>query len=415
MSPRARCFLAALLLAGCELSLEGRGPVPTVGSDQNDARNEPEPAASDAHVRESDPDASVDGARDGDPVDATAMPADDDAGSDPGAAPDAAIDAPDSGAAATGETVFVSVGGENNIPWLYTSCDGHTWLRRVLSLPAGHPTAGEGAGLRGIGYGAGTFVITGGGSVNGGNARLLARSVDGVNWQWEQRPLSCTDCQWMGGAAFLDDGKGGGVWIAGGGIGTRLFSRDDGRSWQTSSTQGMAPYRRFRSAGARAVGAGQGVLTVVELAAPGASEPVLWHDSAQPIAHESVYIAAGNGAFVVIWYDDGCRFLREGDSFEPCDLPSGHDPVLTSVVFGNGKFSILGRGAPIESSDGEHWTLANSGDGADFRDVTYAAGSYVTPRAYSSDAIAWEDASPPASNASAIAAGRLAAGQSCPR
>jgi hypothetical protein len=408
----ARCWLSALLLAGCELSPESSGkPLdmadePPDARAQADAESTPENRAEDAEAtaRDASQEATPDGSAGGDGLDG---------GHDASSANDGEISRPEGDASASGETVFVSVGSEDNTPWLYTSCDGRAWTRRTLSLPSGHPT-GAGGGLRGIGYGAGTFVITGGGAANGGNVRLLGSSVDGVTWQWEEGPLACTNCQWMGGAAFLDDGKDG-VWIAGGGTGTRLYSKDHGRSWQTSSGEGLAPYRRFRSDGTRAVGAGQGVLTVVELAAAGASEPAIWHDSAEPVAHESVYIAAGNGAFVVIWYDDGCRVLRDGTTFHECDLPSGHDPILTSVVFGDGKFSILGHGAPLQSSDGEHWTLADSGTGSDFRDVAYADGTYATSELYSTDASDWKAASPSALNGTAIAVGKLRDGRSCPR
>jgi hypothetical protein len=320
---------------------------------------------------------------------------------------------PDAGTGPSGDPLFVSVGGEDNTPWLYTSCDGRSWTRRTIALPAGHPTGGEGSGLRGVGYGGGTFVVTGGGTVGGQNVRLIGRSNDGVSWQWEEGP-SCTDCQWMGGAAWLDDGATG-IWIAGGGGGTRLYSRDVGRSWaQSSGPGGLAPYRRFRSAGARAVAAGQGVLSVVELAPAGASEPVVWHDSPGS-PHESVFVAAGNGAFVAVWYDDGCRWLRTGStSWQTCSLPAGRDPVITSVVFGNGKFSILGHGAPIESTDGEHWTLASSGTGTDFRDVAFGDGTYVTSGSYSSDARSWQTATRAAEHGYAQAVGRLASGRSCP-
>ena len=125
--------------------------------------------------------------------------------------------------------------------------------------------------------------------------------------------------------------------------------------------------------------------------------------------------AAGNGAIVAVWYDDGCRWLREGTSWKPCSLPAGRDPVITSVVFGDGKFSILGHGAPIESSDGEHWTLAPSGDGTDFRDVAFDHGTYTTPGSYSSDARTWRSADPGAEHGAAMAAGPLANSASCPR
>jgi hypothetical protein len=320
----------------------------------------------------------------------------------------------DGSAGASGEWAFVSVGGEGNTPWLYTSCDGRTWTRRTIALPAGHPSGGEGSGLRGIGYGAGTFVITGGGTVGAQNVRLLGRSRDGVSWQWEERQAgACGDCQWLGGAAWLDDGNGG-VWIAGGGSGSRLYSKDGGRTWTESDARGRAPYRRFRSDGARAVGAGQGVLTLVELTPASADEPVIWHDSDGP-PHESVFVAAGNGAFVAVWYDDGCRFLREGTTWRTCDLPAGRDPVITSVAFGNGKFSILGHGAPIESTDGEHWTLASSGTGTDFRDVAFGNGTYVTSGSYSSDGRSWQNASSSAEHGYAQAAGRLGDGHACPR
>ncbi len=321
-----------------------------------------------------------------------------------------ASSASDASTPSPGETVFVSVGSSDNTPWLYTSCDGRAWTRRLLDLPADQPMRG----LRGVAYGAGTFVITGGGSLDGRNVRLIGRSEDALNWQWEQRPLACSDCQWLGGAAFLDDGAQG-IWIAGGGTGTRLYSRDGGRSWQTSSAQGLSAYRRFRSAGARAVGAGEGVLTVVELAAAGASEPVVWRDSAQPIAHESVFIAAGNGTFVVVWHENGCLFLGADGSWQSCRLPSERDPVITSVVFAADKFTILGRGAPLESRDGQEWKLAAGPRGSDFRDVVHGAGVYATPRQHSVDAANWQSANPSAESGTALAVGTLATGLRCPR
>ena len=247
-----------------------------------------------------------------------------------------------------------------------------------------------------------------------GTSRSLGRSRDGVSWQWEERQAgACGDCQWVGGVAWLDNGSGG-VWVAGGGTGTRLYSKDDGRTWTQSNARGRNAYRRFRSDGVRAVGAGQGVLTVVELAPTSAAEPVTWYDSDGP-PHESVFLAAGNGAFVAVWYNDGCRFLREGTTWAPCVLPEGRDPVITSVVFGNGKFSILGHGAPLESTDGEHWSLASSGTGTDFRDVAFGNGTYLTPWSYSPDGRSWKNATRSAQNGYAVAAGRLGDAHACPR
>lgn len=419
---RTLCWLSHVLVVtcvtACETSPASSGPV-----DEDASGEWREPF--DAEVRVDADDAGA-AAHDADAFELeanTTMPSDTDASVEVAPMTDASFSltprdggpATDARAQANGETLFVSVGGEDNTPWLYTSCDGRAWTRRTLELPPGHPTLGEGAGLRGVGYGAGTFVITGGGSVSSGNARLMGRSVDGVTWEWEQRPLACGDCQWIGGAALLDDGHDR-LWIAGGGTGARLYSRDDGKSWQTSSGQGMAPYRRFRSLAARAVGAGQGLLTIVEFAPAGSSEPVLWRDSAQPIGHESVFIAAGNGTFVAVWYDDGCRYLPAGaTSWRSCDLPEDRDPVITSVVFGDGKFSILGHGAPIESVDGEHWTMTRDGDGSDFRDVAHAAGSYATPRLHSRDGADWESADPSAEQGTAVAVGALGNGLRCPR
>ena len=405
---RTRAFICSVLLTACEASPAGRGPLAADAGEpqheQFDAQSVVSPSERDTSPpEESSPDSDARVAM----ADAARVEMGEPTRSDASDVPDGSS-AGDARAPGPGETVFVSVGSSDNTPWLYTSCDGRSWTRRLLELPADQPMRG----LRGVAYGAGTFVITGGGSLDGRNVRLIGRSEDAVNWQWEQRPLACSDCQWVGGAAFLDDGAQG-IWIAGGGTGTRLYSRDGGRSWHTSSAQGLSAYRRFRSAGARAVGAGEGVLTLVELAAAGASEPVVWRDSAQPIAHESVFIAAGNGTFVVVWHEDGCLFLGADDRWQPCRLPSERDPVITSVVFADGKFTILGRGAPLESRDGREWTLTTGPRGSDFRDIVHGAGVYATPRQHSDDAANWQNANPSAENGTALAVGTLASG--CPR
>lgn len=407
MAARAHCCLWLALVA-CEASPAGSGPlVDDAGRTQRE-HLDAQVTARPSDEEESAPDQTSSSS------DARSTAQDDlEAGvltvSDAGHGVDTGSDG-DGSESSERDTVFVSVGSHDNTPWLYTSCEGRAWMQRALELPMDRALRG----LRGISYGAGTFVITGGGSLDGRNVRLIGRSTDALTWHWEEVPPACSDCQWVGGAAFLDDGTRR-LWIAGGGVGTRLYSRDDGRSWQTNRERGISAYRRFRSLGSRAVGAGEGVLTIVELAPPGAAEPVTWRDSAQPIDHESVFIAAGNGAVVVVWHRDGCLYLREDDSWQPCNLPSDRDAVITSVVFGAGKFTILGRGAPLESPNGVDWTLSAAPPGSDFRDVVHGAGLYVTPGQHSDDAANWESSSPSAEYGTALAVGALAAGLRCPR
>jgi hypothetical protein len=211
--------------------------------------------------------------------------------------------------------------------------------------------------LRDVAYGDGVFIAVGG-DLNS----MVMRSLDAVHWQEDLHssqgcsdsgyPSSCNN--WMGGVAY-----GGGVWLAGGGNGALMRSRDAGLSWQ-----GVHP-----------------------------------KNTPNPIRH----MAAGSGRFVA-GADQGAVFVSQdaGDSWTRFDLWTGHSQAEgMRVAHGAGSFIAWGswwNGSQIEqacfvSSDkGDHWkacaaSVANSNsfvyDGT--RWVTRAAGGYAT----SSDGVAW--------------------------
>jgi hypothetical protein len=213
--------------------------------------------------------------------------------------------------------------------------------------------------LRDVAYGAGVFIAVGG-DLNS----MVMRSLDAVHWQEDLHPLQgCNDpgypssCNnWMGGVAYAD-----GVWLAGGGNGALMRSRDAGATWQ-------------------------GV-----------------HPKLTPNAIR--HMAGGSGRFVA-GADQGAVFVSPdaGDSWTRFDLWTGHSQAEgMRVAHGGGSFIAWGswwNGSQMEqscfaSSDkGDHWnpcaaSVAKSSsfvyDGA--RWVTRTSGGYAT----SSDAVSWTE------------------------
>jgi hypothetical protein len=335
-----------------------------------------------------------------DGVDATAgpdvnTPATDGSSTTPDHHPDAASPG--------GVAVFVAVGYDSkaaSAPRVATSCDGTVWKNQTINLPGGSWTDPEPNGLRGLGFGGGRFVAVGGGTgVSNINTRRLYVSTDAVNWVHEDQSYECaggscntsnvcTSCQFMGDAAWLDDGTANGVWVMGGGNADHRYSIDAGVSWKRLTTKGtVGQYRRMASAGGVGAATADSGVSIIHLA-PGQTPPVTWVDQAMPKVTEPS-LAVSNGTAVAVWWDTDCHVFTAG-AWQNCTLP--HAPTaITSVVF-DGAFRIVGRDPPYVSTDGVTYTQTATTGGSDFRQVRFGGGIYVAPDAkrWSKDGVLWE-------------------------
>lgn len=233
--------------------------------------------------------------------------------------------------------------------------DGYTllvgvgsWGLRARSSDAaswsycGNPSTGDDHSpdlLRAVGYGAGVFIAVGG-DQNG----MVMRSLDGEHWEEDVHPTSAcpgetypSSCKnWLGAVAYHD-----GVWLAGGGNGATMRSRDDGRSWR-GLHQGF-PEKHIRALGAGAgrfiAGTDGGGLYVTSDDGDSWSPKSVW--SGAP-SNAVLRIAYGNQVFVAYSETGDACFVSHdlGDSWQPCARAAQGG---TSYVF-----------------DGERWIAALS-------------------------------------------------------
>jgi hypothetical protein len=194
------------------------------------------------------------------------------------------------------------------------SSDGSSW-----SYCGAKPTGDDHTPdlLRNVGYGEGVFIAVGGDK----NGRVM-RTLDGVHWQDDVHPTNAcgkesypnTCLTWMGGVAYLD-----GVWLAGGGNGATMRSRDAGASWQ--AVRGGFPEKHIRG------------------------------------------MAAGSGLFIAST-DGGALYVsgNAGDSWTAKNIWSGaSSSAYLHVVHGEGTFIAFAQGACFISSDrAETWQACAS-------------------------------------------------------
>jgi hypothetical protein len=132
-------------------------------------------------------------------------------------------------AGAAGSTDALRILGVGDFGLRARSSDGTSW--RYCGNPAQSDDHSPDL-LRAVAYGGGVFIAVGGDQ----NGRVM-RSLDGEHWDEDVHPLdACPDetypsscSNWMGGVAYLSAPQ---VWLAGGGNGATMRSRDGGRTWE---------------------------------------------------------------------------------------------------------------------------------------------------------------------------------------
>jgi hypothetical protein len=212
--------------------------------------------------------------------------------------------------------------------------------------------------LRDIGYGAGVFIAVGG-DLNS----MVMRSLDAVHWQEDLHPTkgcsdpsfpsSCTN--WMGGIAFAD-----GVWLAGGGNGAVMRSKDAGLTWQgVHPAVTPTPIRHMAAGSGRFVAGGDaGAVFVSADAGDSWKRFDLWSDHSQA---QGMRVAHGAGSFIAwgSWYngngfDKSCFVsVDKGDHWKACDASVA---TSTSFVYDGTRWVTQVAKGYATSTDGVAWT-----------------------------------------------------------
>jgi hypothetical protein len=300
-----------LLLGACSSSAKSTAPAPR-DAGVRDAAGDDEPAAGGGGDQGG---ASGRGGRGGTQGlggrgggGAGGMPA---AGSGGGSAGHVAAGSGGGESTAPGTTLLVGAGDYGLRGW---SSDGEAWMY------CGDKAAGNDHVpnlLRNIGYGDGVFIAVGG-DANG----MVMRTLDGEHWQEDVHPKtackndgypsSCTN--WMGAVAFLD-----GTWVAGGGNGAMMRSRDGGVTWTTLHSG--FPEKHIRSMGAGGgrflAGTDGGGLAVSKDSGDSWTQKSPWSGAA---ADAVLQFAFGAGTFIAFSSSGGACFVSSdlGDSWEAC-------------------------------------------------------------------------------------------------
>jgi hypothetical protein len=220
----------------------------------------------------------------------------------------------------------------------------------------GNPSTGDDHSpdlLRNVAYGDGVFIAVGGDANS-----MVMRSLDGAHWQedlhattscaGEAYPASCQN--WMGGVAY-----GAGVWLAGGGNGALMRSRDAGQTWTGLHPQPTpSPIRDLSYGDGRFVGGtDQGFVIVSDDAGDSWTEHALWNYDTQ--------IAYGGGAFIA-WgahwngsaFDRACFVSVDGaQNFTACAA----EVASASSFAHDGTRWVAATGSSyMTSSDAQSWT-----------------------------------------------------------
>ena len=212
--------------------------------------------------------------------------------------------------------------------------------------------------LRDVGYGDGVFVAVGGDA----NAMVM-RSLDAVHWQEDLHPTAgCSDSypsscnNWMGGVAYHH-----GVWLAGGGNGALMRSKDGGLTWSGVHPKPTpTPIRHMAGGSGRFVAGGDsGAVFVTSDDGDSWQRFDLWTSQSQ-----GMRIAHGAGSFIAwgTWYNNSTSKNEQacfvsadkGDHWQPCD-----SAVATSASFvhdGTRWVARTGSGYAT-SADGVSWTM----------------------------------------------------------
>lgn len=231
--------------------------------------------------------------------------------------------------------VWVGVGA-----WGFRSStrDGMTW-NTTLNPEQGNDHTPD--LLRDVGYGNGVFI-----AVGGDRNAMVMRSTDGVAWTEDHHP---GEGQWKGGVAY-----GGGRWVAVGGVGTNMYSDDDGETWTDNSERLPAAGRDIHWGNGRFVAVGDGGMIA------SSTDGLTWSDHTQVGAVGLGSVTYGHGVWAVTgsrWngsgFDTSC-FLSsdEAQSWTACSFTSTR---LDGVVFTNNRLIVPHAEGYEESTDGAGW------------------------------------------------------------
>ncbi|MDR3171521.1 MAG: hypothetical protein LBU17_07835 [Treponema sp.] len=246
-----------------------------------------------------------------------------------------------------------------------------------------------------VAFGNNTFVAT-------GNGATAWYSTDGINWT-----ASSSTSGFVTGNNISGLGFGGEMFVATGGSSsntTRAYSRDGGKTWIASGTNGFNAKSVAYNNGTFLVGGSGGRITYT-------TDPsnVAWTVLE---ADTTTFNATGKNGFInAITYGNG-KFVAGGSNYGhtaySSDGRTWQSNTQTEAIFGGnwinglayggGKFVVAGEGSGILawSSDGINWTtVVNTGViGQNFMNIAYGNGSFVAVTAgggasYSSDGITW--------------------------
>ena len=237
----------------------------------------------------------------------------------------------------------------------------------------GHIPGGIEGSWGGMAYGNGRYVITNFGEyVSNGNIiyNVCAYSDDGVNWLTAPMP------EGIGWHSVI---YAGGKFVAV----SNFVSLEIGTSWKyvhdsfAYSTDGIN-------------------WTVVKDTL-GSNYPINWGG-----------LACGNGKFVAVGRglsggNYGCAaYSDDGINWVANEGRVNHGNRYNDVVYGNGKFVLVGDGVAGYSEDGINWTINEIGDYTPWYKVAYGNGKFVmasfsdsTKIMYAADGVSWNESSSP--------------------
>lgn len=239
------------------------------------------------------------------------------------------------------EAIAVAVGyGTRRV----RSENGLNWSDFVEVDPAG---GDDNNLLRGVGYGAGTFIAVGGATTS-----LVLRSPDGIQWETIDAGLQAflSDVVWQ------DD-----VFVAAGGNGQRAVSSDNGATWSATDEFYPGHFRGLAAGNGVFVAAGHtygddmiGMWSV-------SSDGLSWGaetTGGAPIQDGG--LAFGAGTFVVRDSAGALTTSSDGGSWAPAaDQFSGPG----SLIYADGSFFTSDASGVWESSDGSSWTMVGPSNG----------------------------------------------------
>ena len=260
-------------------------------------------------------------------------------------------------AAPAGTATFVCVG---NFGYRQATTNGSDW-QTIPPSSSGDPHTPD--LLRDVHFANGVFL-----AVGGDRNAMVMRSSDGQTWDED---LYQDGTQWKGGVTY-----GNGRWVAVGGVGTNIYSDDNGNTWTENSMRLPGVGRDIVFAAGRFVAVGDNGMI--------ASSPdgLTWtsHMQSHGLTHSS--IGYGHGLFVVLgneWngagFDTVCLTSTDGENYTPCGFSADR---FGDVSFVNGTLIVsLDSDGYAYTDDGLTWTEV----GGEFpRSIRFGDGVFVGHR-----------------------------------